>query len=261
MPYIAAHTRRVVRNFYNRRGSSVQKALIPILSSIVRTFPHLFINQPDDQTQNLVIHPYKLIFVPIPKVASSSFKAGFRILSKREGFKLKLVEDSIFNMLGKNRLYDDYSVATVVRNPYSRVVSTYLDQIKNPAPTIQVRVHSRFRDKGLDQDMSFERYIDWLCGPEGRDESADQHWISQYRLLHFPLMQKRIDFVGKLENLKSDTDKLMSMIGIDGFELPNAGPRTFGAVSGKHRDFYNDRLKKMVASRYEADLDYFKYEF
>jgi chondroitin 4-sulfotransferase 11 len=68
------------------------------------------------------------------------------------------------------------------------------------------------------------------------------------------------DFVGRFENLRNDFARVAEEIGAPGLALPHL-LRSKIRQSRHYRDFYDERLKKLVYERYEKDVETFEYSF
>ena len=67
-----------------------------------------------------------------------------------------------------------------------------------------------------------------------------------------------MDFIGRFENLQNDICKLQDYLAIKQL------PMSTNVNSSKHkhyREYYNDETRKIIAKRFERDLDYFGYTF
>jgi hypothetical protein len=144
-----------------------------------------------------------------------------------------------------------YFVFTVVRSPYSRTLSAYLDKFRDGNKHLD-RFGARVAafDDGAVTFRAFCRYL----AAGGEVENA--HWMRQTRLTG---LADRIDFVGRVETLEPDLRRILHGIGrrADG-PLERAGPQPTGAGE-RLREHYDDETRRIVESVYRADFDAFGY--
>ena len=142
---------------------------------------------------------------------------------------------------------------TFVRNPYSRVLSAYLDKIAKDDEPNRRRKMGRTSSDGV---PSFGDFVRWL-DRDGLHE--DMHWAPQSSILLVAVAE--FDFIGKLENLDGDFRKVADMLGGDRNDnsVHTFAPHSSGAVD-KVAEYYTKELKEIVARLYREDFDSFGYE-
>ena len=71
-----------------------------------------------------------------------------------------------------------------------------------------------------------------------------------------------VDFIGRFESLDDDWRLLCDVIGVK-LSLPHemVGPVDVSELRGRYRDYYDEETRRLVARRYERDIDAFGYEF
>ena len=123
-----------------------------------------------------------------------------------------------------------------MRNPFERAVS------------IVEYVNAFNRDNGFPHlILDFKEFYikDFI------NEQEKSKYSSQYDFI------KGCDFVGKLENLQEDFNKICDKIGIPQQQLPRINKSTH-----KHyTEYYDDETRQIVAEKYAKDIEYFGYEF
>jgi hypothetical protein len=236
---------------------------IQIRSKVFLTIPNEAINV---QT--------KVVFVAVPKSGSTSVRTQTKdkrksktllyhphldIMQLRELFYVyslrkfmrKNTSFPTENMLTDQQIrlesaktFDSYFKFAGVRNPWARAVSLY----------------SRREDVRMKEQISFEAFVeshhyasdtcknctlhknqyDWLCDHEGNNQ---------------------MDFIYKVEELgeaipkiREMTDGRVSLQEVNRNKNPKSRSRNY-------RDLYNDRTKNIIATRFEKDIDLFKYTF
>lgn len=125
-----------------------------------------------------------------------------------------------------------------VRNPWDLLVS-YYHYLHQSA--------GHHRHRHLARAKDFETYVRY---------EIRRNKISQTRMLVDQRDRLLVDFVGRFESLASDFDWLCRRIGVTA-----ALPRHNGSRRGDYRDFYSDRLVRLVADHFAADIERFGYRF
>jgi len=149
-----------------------------------------------------------------------------------------------------------------VRNPYTRLLSGYLDKVVRGEP----QKNNILEFLGLSDDpateIAFSTFVRAVCAM--RPEQQDAHWRVQY----YQTCQTGIDFnfVGKFENLEADLRTVAERLGISTF----INNKTFGSAGHTSRHhatgaeaklahFYTPELKRLVREAYEKDFSAFGY--
>lgn len=152
---------------------------------------------------------------------------------------------------------DDFFKFTFVRNPYSRLLSCYLDRILclNSRPYFELL---RILGKEKGYKPSFDEFINAICSQTTFQQN--NHWRVQY---DDTLMSKvNYDFIGKQENFASDFSYVYKRItGMDiKIELlkTNASP-TKTSSEKRLSTYWNKSLVQKVQLKYENDFNHFDY--
>ena len=162
-----------------------------------------------------------------------------------------------FNNIFKD---DNFFKFTFVRNPFSRILSTYLDKIvRNGTPKIHI-VRSLNNSNNVDTQsyVSFKEFIELLH----KDKAIlyrDRHWRPQSNNLMFPIM--KYDFIGRFEDFDSDFQKVKKNIQQGDFvekSIYNYSPHKTSATD-KIKDYYCNDCIKLVLEIYKDDFDLFNY--
>lgn len=247
----------------------------------------------------IVDHKYRFIYCAIPKNASSSLMKSILALSnsKRKNFFLNSSRDTIRNYIELNYSLSSYSFVeaekiinsnyfkfVIVRNPWARLVSTYLNLF------VRFHEHGRPTDLVIDSvkyvsgedvknrdsiNITFEELVKYLCATE--DRYLDQHCIPQYLFLG----GIKNDFIARMENLSEDLQQIQTKLNIS-LELPKLNKTEYSSLSNKEQDFsklsasefrnwktvlpdykqfYTPKLIDLVAQRYAEDIEMFGYDF
>lgn len=209
--------------------------------------------------RSFVSHRWSYVFLRVPKAANSTV---LRTLIDRfpepdlpagdlEEAKIRATHfrDLGFGDLARVRRYFAF---TVVRNPYTRALSAFLDKFREGD-----KHRAKFGDRVAGYDagrLSFRGFCRYLA--DG-GEAENGHWMRQTRLVS---IVERLDFVGRIETLETDMARIVEHIaGGDGtISLTRAGPPATGALGrvGEHLDAECRRLIEIV---YAADFERFGY--
>jgi hypothetical protein len=66
-----------------------------------------------------------------------------------------------------------------------------------------------------------------------------------------------VDFVGRYESLEHDSRVVLNMLGLPDAFLPHENRSSHG----DYRDYYSDLTRRIVADRYQRDIEHFGYRF
>lgn len=223
----------------------------------------------------MVSEKYLCIFIHIPKTAGQSIEHFFLNLhglnwESRAPLLLKhnadpkLGPESLAHLNAEEYVryghlskihFDSYFKFSFVRNPWDRVLSEYFYR----------NYHHRY---------SFEDFI--ISGfPEKNNYSdAYRHIQPQYEYLYDQNGNCMVDFIGKFETLQSDFNYICKKLNIEDTSLPYIYTPSIGRERihkatdlknpEKRRDYtsyYNQKLQKVIADRYEKDISLFQYTF
>jgi hypothetical protein len=239
----------------------------------------------------IVSDEYRFVYFAIPKVASSSILSSLlpffdyfdvnemaikglapeSVLIDHKGQPIggpytgahKLFSRSPFQinkellLAGMNNVYHNYFKFTFVRNPWDRLLSCYMSKVvpERFAGSFKTYSNVAFRD-----DMSFQEFAEAVCRiPDGE---ANIHFCSQHVFVCSRGSAKNVlaDYVGRFENLEEDFEFVTERIGINA-QLPHAADTSSTRGSRSYRDFYDEKLARMVGERYREDIEIFGYSF
>ncbi|MCG5533625.1 sulfotransferase family protein [Halorhodospira sp. 9621] len=137
---------------------------------------------------------------------------------------------------------------TFVRNPYTRVLSAYLDKIVNGPRCPR---HLRHTDGSAPTFVEFCRHL------ERGAIYKDPHWIPQCWLLLLP--PEAFDFIGKIECLETDLEQVYQRV-VPGYGKPptTCAPHRTGA-NGRIQEHIDEEAAAILQRLYADDFAAFGY--
>ena len=213
---------------------------------------------------------HKYAYFAVGKAANSTVKHHlFELEYSNTNFKIRALHDrrcspllSPFQFTAEQveAFLSDSDVFkfTFVRNPYSRLLSCYLDRIvpKESAPYRQLM---NMLGKEPGDDVSFDSFIRAIC--DQTPYQMNPHWRVQVNETLYDSID--YDFIGRVETFGQDMAKVWSEVsgGFDAGKLGelNKSPSVTRSAS-RLNDFYSPELTALVADKYAEDFDVFDYD-
>lgn len=195
---------------------------------------------------------HNFVYFRVPKAANSTImltlaKAmdGESLDAKGAAAKQSGKRNLKLSLMSREKLDRCYKF-TFVRNPYSRVLSAYLDKVAIVKPKLRGFL-------GLDdRDISFLEFLQRL---DDGYLTANIHWAPQHYVV--ALHPSRLDFVGHTETLADDLQTVMQHVfGEAGHGLVQ---RTHGVTSATSRvdEMYGPEERRLVERMYAEDFEHF----
>ncbi len=192
---------------------------------------------------------HQLLYLRIPKCGNSSVVASLPNPELRRLRPGKLSSS-----------FEDWTTFTFVRNPWSRLVSTYRQKVAAGATTSRLRdgVFEGFREIGMPvySGISFAEFCELAC--DFPDRATEKHLQSQSYVL---IRQGKavVKVVGRFETISDDWRRIASRAGVS-VDLPKLN---ISNPEGSHyREYYRDsHLVNLVGDRYAEDIANFDYDF
>ncbi|XP_066948444.1 carbohydrate sulfotransferase 8-like [Macrobrachium rosenbergii] len=213
---------------------------------------------------------HKAIYCSIPKVARSSWRKAWMLLSRmsfnvtgisegkiEEAFKEKTMRD-IQNKDDLKYRLTNYKKIIVVRHPLERLLAVFLDEVHNPALGYQVlRRVRQTRPEATIANISWPEFVQYIIS-EG---VIDSQMFLPYEDVCHPCAID-YDFVVTLETFKEDSDNVVELLGGSRSERVKLSPieEPLGADRVKaHVDLLSAKEVEALKRKYHRDMKMFNY--
>ncbi len=205
---------------------------------------------PDDVLIKIILLDLRKIWLWVPKNAGGSISRTLLRVHQDSAIACDISLELLWRL---NPEFKGFTIAAFKRNPYTRIVSCWLNKVMEPA-----RGNEGYYRKfpGLVHRMPFADFAEWLNTPAGGDEGADRHWMSQH------LMLERVDELLVFEQV----GEAVRALGIQPERLPHRNTnREVAAAGGVERkpllDWYDARAYAAITTRYAEDLRRLGYSY
>lgn len=142
--------------------------------------------------------------------------------------------------------FDEYFKFTFVRNPWSRVVSSFFHTQKIHRGDLRSFL-------SLSDKFTFKEFVVSLKN----SEKPHPHYDDQFSFIINSNQQQCLDYIGRLETFQHDFDIICKKIGIPAQRLPHVNK----TKHTHYTEYYDNETKQIVAEKYAKDIEYFGYEF
>lgn len=188
-------------------------------------------------TFTYICNDRNIVYYDVPKAGSTTIRD---ILFPRAWPNGKA---PCFNSIREKRqINKNYFTFTIVRNPYSRMVSLWKHFIGRDYHIKQLRRSG----VSLDECKSFPEFIYMtrkLC---------NHHWQPQTKFV-----PEDVNYIGKLESFQESFDHICSLVNLNKMHLPKVN----NTQHEHYTTYYNDELIGIVTELYAADLERFNYTY
>lgn len=147
---------------------------------------------------------------------------------------------------------------TVVREPASRLLSGYLEKIRQglqQSEPILAALKEQGSGPDLAQDISFAEFVEVVAAQDSRDQ--DPHWRRQTDQIGFGIID--YDAMIHLEDLDTSWDHVAKLTGVPGLE-EQFYCRNSTKAGSKITDFFTTGILANVTRAYASDYAAFGYE-
>jgi len=200
------------------------------------------------------------VYIRIPKAANSTVTKTLvkysqeEIASDEDGKNAKssFVNWTELGCLTSSCLTKKYFTFAFFRNPYSRVLSAFLDKMANGSNQFTKKIAKRIGG----QNWSFEEFISYL---EKGGLYDDIHWAPQTKICPIPIGD--LNFIGKVESIDQDLKYVIEHIfGKESFMGVDKKMVGIMGAADKLDDYYTSDLKKRIEVLYFKDFQLLEYE-
>ena len=142
--------------------------------------------------------------------------------------------------------YRDHFKFAFVRNPWDRLVSTWLNKV------VRADVRRRLFATKLQSDVTFREFVAH-CAAADLD-TCDPHVRRQCRLIDL----NHLDYLGRLEHYEDDLIEIARTLGLPVAAIPR---KNVTKHRQQYRAYYDEETRDRVASLYRVDIQMFGYSF
>lgn len=213
---------------------------------------------------------HHFVYFETPKVACSSIKSTLQRLELGQPTLTWDEEDGMHDrdfspllrpsqLPGFDRFMSNGNVYVFcfVRNPYSRLLSTYLDKIvRSKRPKRSVVRWLGHSSPNLNVNVSFQEFVEFVCSQEPIDMNG--HWRPQtYQTCQHCV---NFDFVGRFESFRTDFETVLSHITSDYSKYWHTECRHSTNSESRLTEYYTSSIRNRVFEKYRVDFEAFGYK-
>ncbi|WP_157961813.1 sulfotransferase family protein [Acuticoccus kandeliae] len=211
---------------------------------------------------------YRYVYVETAKVACSSIKQTLQSAEfGRPGLRYAHPQDVHRRELSPLLRPEQFAAVDVftapdffrfcfVRNPFSRLLSAYLDKIAGGKPQKAKILGALGRpEDDFSHPVPFETFVAIVCDQD--DEAMDLHWRPQST--ETMIEDVRYDFIGRAERFEADFAAVLNRVGIDPALYASRQDAHRTGADEKLRMHYTCEMEQRVVRRFARDFALFGY--
>ena len=198
-----------------------------------------------DSPDYIILDEKEVVFASVAKSACSSIKTSI-YGSPPEGIQIHQHTSHLSHRRIPKKKTSYFSFA-IVRDPYERLASCYRAKFNKVDES--KFMFSNYLFGFLKNDDSFEEFVRKVS--KIPDILCDRHFKAQNKIVF--ASGKKMDFIGKFENLPSDFEEIRERY--DFAELPMLNKSSGRTAS----DLFSDETRALASKRYEKDFELFGY--
>ncbi len=199
----------------------------------------------------------RFIYFRIPKAANSTVSYAISNIETENGdsagaYKSGYDRASSLGFLETYRLHQRFFLFSVVRNPYTRVASAYLDKIQGQKRQ-RVPV-ARALGRASTAPITFNEFCAYLAKGGYRD---DVHWFRQTDLI--PCGTDCLDYLGSVETLTKDLNAIRTRLAITSETGRSDWKHGKTGATSRLFELYDDESRISVFETYKQDFELLGY--
>ncbi|ULO01691.1 sulfotransferase family protein [Campylobacter sp. RM5004] len=205
---------------------------------------------------------YKYIYFETPKVACSTIKRTLQELEDIHNVprsphdKINSPLKSPLDIESGVEIFDEYFKFSFVRNPYTRILSCYLQKFCNDNLETRLKFLSKL-NINKDIKLSFNDFLKAL--KDIPYKKYDIHYMPQYLLLGGGNL--KLDYIGKFERFDIDFQNILfKIIGVNNLSISNIIWHKTNANT-LIDNYLDDESIKMINEIYSNDFLNYDYSF
>ena len=148
---------------------------------------------------------------------------------------------------------------TIMRNPYTRMVSCYECQFP--------REPDHYHLPQEPDSLTFDRYVEiitdgWHDDHDSGGSPNFQHWRPQTDWIFDDDGRLIVDYIGHTETLEKDINEICRLIGVETIiDVGYKNQSEWRFPRNEYKHYFNDGTRKKVEKYYEKDIEFLKVKF
>lgn len=274
-----------LKNFYFSSKFTANLSLLSIKDyQKAQTLKNILNNLKSSNLDLCVIPSLNLIYVPIEKAANSKIKRTLDELSENKRKYLNKRTNSFYGnppaiiklnpLLVHDALTSNETFKfSFVRNPYSRILSTWVDKFRNRplvnskvfhGPTPEIDTYLSLRKQldsslpfGKTESLSFDQFLYYATST--KDLCLDNHFREQSNIIECSGL--KLNYTGRIESFVNDFQEILKINNLSNKMSITKLTQKVNSASATTKDFtLTDQHKKIIYKAYERDFSLFQYD-